>query len=888
MYRALVFLGASLVSVSPAHSEDFVTAQLTNSAGSTLSMAEAELKATRSICGEIRTEVPSVSTNIGSNGRIVLPSRGLGLWSLKVRIPGQPPIERLVKPFLDALDLGSLEVPEARPMSVVVRDIDGRSISGIKVRAEGQTSDGWRSAARTTDEKGVAVVGVLAGESWSVVIEGYDVGSQEQLGSDRIVVEARPKLRLKGVSEEILHIEGLLMDSATGRPLADGLIWVSGRPDCYIKSDSRGRFEMSLPKEVGEEPLQLLGMKEGYARGKFKAREWARGPVELRLQQRSGILQGVVEDPRGQPIPWAAIEGWGGRSTTSDSQGRFRLSALPEGRPGNLVIRADGFTPARRTITPSSHRNSTLTEVTLWPRRDVVGTVIGPDGHPVAEVTVRVHQELSQLQTTTTDDKGRFVLRSLAATPMRLILKRRGHAVTERRIDVTRGWGSFDVGSLQLPWELTLEGRVSDMTGAPIEGARIFVDREFQSFERKPDGEPSGEPSAVTDADGWFALRTLSAGLLELEFWKAGFGPERLEVLVSEDRELELQMKPARRLIVHVVDRGGAPLEGVDVELKADSSEVVFSGSREFAKTDSNGRVVIGSLSSPRVRLRAWKDGYGVGEASIEFTEGQEEAVATVTLFEECTLVGVVRDPQGNPVPNAQVGVKSASGREVLTGDVTDYAGRFNLPMLSPGLSRLRVSHEDFETESLTVDVLPDTENRVEVVLKSRGLAEVTGMVLEEGRWPRPGVGVELIEVGGGVPYEVHTNTNGVFRIETIPYGTYGVRILDHDFVAASTSRQVEITMPISKVRVSVVRPCSLEGLVTGATQVELRQLTIRASNSDTRSVRIPVDPWEGTFEHMLPPGEWRLVATLESTERTQQVDLFCESGARVLTELEF
>lgn len=99
-------------------------------------------------------------------------------------------------------------------------------------------------------------------------------------------------------------------------------------------------------------------------------------------------------------------------------------------------------------------------------------------------------------------------------------------------------------------------------------------------------------------------------------------------------------------------------------------------------------------------------------------------AFATVSLAQNSSLNGTVRDPQGAVVPGATVTLTGASGATRTA--VTDDLGRYSFLQVTPGTYRIRTEQTGFKVAELTdVRLVVDTPKTLDIPLELGDLSEV-------------------------------------------------------------------------------------------------------------------------------------------------------------------
>jgi hypothetical protein len=307
--------------------------------------------------GSFRLAVPA------GKGRITVVStppthRGTG-----PRAIGQPPDAGFAKPVEGASgeSIEGLDFVLARNAGLVVRAIDpeGKPVPGAEAR---RYALGPSPPAVLTDEAGIASVEGLdptAPTTIDLVHPGRGIGKRVEwpdLSAGPIDESGPLEVRL----EPLASLEGQALDES-GDPLAG--------PVLYLRSDIRAPEQLGVAVETLNTPgrdgsfrfdglvpggsyyVQIeAGGHAGQSSARSEARAGARESLEpFRLPVADRDLEGIVVDPRGQPVAGVSVglrqEGAStyDRAGTwfmdTDPTGRFALTDLPRGRARLMIYR---------------------------------------------------------------------------------------------------------------------------------------------------------------------------------------------------------------------------------------------------------------------------------------------------------------------------------------------------------------------------------------------------------------------------------------------------------------------------------------------------------------------------------------------------------------------
>jgi len=347
-------------------------------------------------------------------------------------------------------------------------------------------------------------------------------------------------------------------------------------------------------------------------------------------------------------------------SATTDSSGKARLRALPQGVLW-VLAEADGYArSSSQLIIEDEKRELSLS---LEPAHTLDVTVTDEQSQPIKQATVLVtgHDPLPFGALTGQDAIARF--QRLGKPPWTVKASAPGYeSVTRSGISGTTSVVLRRLGALIV--------RVERAAGGPAVDAQIMVAGATLWPAR----------SVRTDAHGAVLIRGLLAGSFDL---RATLGNEvsrtelGVELKRGEEREVVLRLEPGRFANIHVTDG-----EAEDAASVPDAAVVVAeSGLSSFPlqdRTDQDGRVRIGPIApGPATASASAKD--FVGGSTVAVPERQD-AELRIPLVRGATLIGRVVDIHDHVIAGASV--------EIVGTDET------GLPVAeTPALRALRSAH---------------------------------------------------------------------------------------------------------------------------------------------------------------------------------------------------
>jgi len=370
-------------------------------------------------------------------------------------------------------------------------------------------------------------------------------------------------------------------------------------------------------------------------------------------------------------------------------------------------------------------------------------------------------------------------------------------------------------------------GRVVDPVGNPVAGAMI-VPRVLGRWQilRENDASTGGlrplpYPLAVSGADGRFQLAGLPAGPEIVEARAAGFPPARsrqLPLPPGSHEEVVLKLARGTTLSLRVTDAQGQPLAGVQVGVHpagaaAGNPAGVLLGEgiegeplgepMASGMTNAGGRVTLRAVPVGECQLQLRHSGYVTRNLDhVKVPEGGAD-LGEVQMEPGITVSGTVKDPDGHPVPSAEVMATRTAESPIFNATVTaGEDGGFEIPDLeASGELYLQAQAKGFvPAPPLKVTLPPEGEVTVHVlrertlsgqVVESMSGAPVAGatVTLTAIRTMKvPGLGAARTFVGVG---HATTGAGGIFRIGGLAPGHLRMSIKAHGYQEAK--REIDI-----------------------------------------------------------------------------------------------
>jgi RNA polymerase sigma factor (sigma-70 family) len=526
----------------------------------------------------------------------------------------------------------------------------------------------------------------------------------------------------------------------------------------------------------------------------------------------------IVTADTGKPIPNVPIDyrGWSGKKFYGKQFKADRFGECDVDYPAGitelqLTTRQDGFADTQLLWRPASGEMIPTNYVAQidWPVA-ISGQVVDADGHPVAGAkvgwyhrddpgTLKVPQnhKFGWIQVAT-DENGKWRINRIAEEMIPLIFGRASHSNYVDSAVVFTGDRAVEkrlrAGTLvfKLGRAVTAKGVVTDESGNPVPGARIFVGQRGISNVRNEE----------TLGDGTFRINGCKPGEQAVTADAGGFAATTVKANLGENAEpIHLVLKPGKILRLRVVDSSGNPISGAYVghdnfapgPIGRDGKEPVQF---EFhSTTGKEGLVVLSNAPDAELTFNAQAAGYVRGEPITVRPDGEEHVI---TLPNALVVHGKVTDAgtgrgvakfrvaQGYPTTNPATGENSVRwssiGRFWLDFSGGIYSHSFEEPVISgmknPGyvLKFIAEGYKPFITRVIGPD---EGDVKLNVTLQ-RAVATTVTVYKPDGSVARsadiglvsPGARIEIIQ--GGISSQniqsggsvLRTDANGTFAFQ--------------------------------------------------------------------------------------------------------------------------
>ncbi len=434
---------------------------------------------------------------------------------------------------------------------------------------------------------------------------------------------------------------------------------------------------------------------------------------------------------------------------------------------------------------------------------------------------------------------------------------RMAHAEREARVFATSPGYFTDMAregsravTFHLPPRLSAGGIVVDEAGRPVAGARIKA---------SPKDGPRAYRTAVawgsggfarSAASGRFKLASLAAGVAyELRAEREGFAPSRAEMPARQRGvpapDLRIVLHPGRTAFGMVIDGRRRPVAGAAVSLQPTLPADLLARARALrnpeqipATTGASGRFEVKHLPAGAFDLTVRARGFApITVPALAIPEGKGTTdLGTVQLAPGGAVHGVVVDPQGEPIADAEVraagadrdGMSLRGGRPGDAGTasaVTADDGSFTLEDLAPGVALdVTATHPGYGPGGAPGVAVP-SGTPVRIVLQP--VSRVSGHVLGPDGKPVAGASVALNEsprrLGGAffqMPsrrlHEGMTDDEGAFSFPDVAPGSFQMSASAPGHQRAELrGLEVKAGQDLSGIAIQLPAGATVEGQVT-------------------------------------------------------------------------
>ena len=277
------------------------------------------------------------------------------------------------------------------------------------------------------------------------------------------------------------------------------------------------------------------------------------------------LIEGVVLDPKGAPIPAARIEAFGRRSSTRpvesctcDGRGRFRIAVPEEGRYTLLARDSRQGQDTRRLLSRDCKTLSGEENVRIQLVRGSAGEIHALlTGSLEIEVPARVLVHVKPIDgqpgfhaRLVDCPQGRMKLLAVPPGDYQLVLFVKG-LVLNSPVARVRDRQITDLGRIYLRPLGRISGVITDGQGRPLEGVGVFPGRGYNYQRGRAWSLGSLRPSTKTDAQGRFRTSGFRKPWTPVAFAVDGHAPIEVHLTSADQAStLRLRMEASATLVI--------------------------------------------------------------------------------------------------------------------------------------------------------------------------------------------------------------------------------------------------------------------------------------------------------------------------------------------------
>lgn len=597
--------------------------------------------------------------------------------------------------------------------------------------------------------------------------------------------------------EKGCKVEGSVVDISNGQPV--GGVKIITRDGDSTQSGDDGKWSMILHKGGHT----ITAIRDGYwwPIMHFNA---SGDTVNVKVEIKpGGTIKGRVVDEKGQPIAhaWIGTENSGSfrcHGTRTDAEGRFTLQGQDPDSKLSISASADGYDRQYdQPVTFPAAQKEAQVDLTLFKTkvRTFSGRVTRMDGTPVEDAKVAYGESPNMVDYVfvKTDKDGKYTLINANFRKNILHVKCPGLAPIYKVVEADK--------DVQLDFQMkpghTIEGRVEDENGNPIEEASLLVSMEIKE-DVVLDSMYDLLQKPTTGKDGKFKLHSLPDGAVYVYVYAKGYEELRNERLKVDRKDYTLVLrKTVLGQICGTVLResDGKPMTEFNVRLdfsrKVRNTSGITPGLHreglDFQKTD-------GKFSIKGLKV---KEGYKIDITAPGYMMVSVDPVMVKPVSENACKDVVVRlrpaSPYEGSITEAGTG-KPIKGVLVTAWDTSPFGPNLSFRWDMSNTSLKSVSTRTDAGGKFRFDSMPFSSGALQ--LEKQGFARtlirdvkfssplqanlgkaatITGSIADEQGKVQPGVWLNVWLQDLELEFKPQINPNGSFKLEDLPPGEYMV-----------------------------------------------------------------------------------------------------------------
>jgi hypothetical protein len=579
----------------------------------------------------------------------------------------------------------------------------------------------------------------------------------------------------------------------------------------------------------------------------------------------SGLVTGTVKRDNGDVVSFGTVTINGGAltqsaSTSIASDGTYSFAGIPAGSYTLTATlpNSEGSALTATTSTTVVLDQTSTADITFAPTGGVSGTVRRTNGQAVVNIPVQLHGQnpdgsnLSRQIQTDTAGTYTFLDVPVVAVSIETVDSATNTAASVKLNITPNVVASQD---LTLVAGGTVTGLITNQNGQPVPGAQVTVIGNNGTF------------SATSGSDGRYSVDHVAPGSVSVQVRDpiSGFAGRSSGSIsfAGQVLTLNIQLVPFGT-VTGTVFRfdGSTAVVGAQVTL--------FGGNGGTTVTDALGHyqfdfVPLGSftvdVTDPVTGDR--------GRTSNQVSANGELRTVNVILNGVGSLAVTVKDAAGNLITSAHITVFEQNQFGIVLTGTTQSDGTFTFTNVLAG--NFFVTATDPVTQlsgSLSSVVTAGVANSVTVQLQPAG--SVLGRVLSaDGITPLANV---LVQIFGPVFRQVNTASDGSFRFDALPLGSYTLQSFDSAgrLRARNTGISVANNGDVITSNLVFVGLGTVQGIITNpdGTLASGVSITLRSANSQVGGFLTTTSNSVGAYSiNAVPVGSFTLTASVPARQ---------------------
>ncbi len=466
---------------------------------------------------------------------------------------------------------------------------------------------------------------------------------------------------------------GNLTEVGTGRPLGDTTVrlrslatdneyltvsWYDGR--IVFRDLPAGTYEVNVHGRFANPSQITIG---------------ANGTISLQAAPGAAIAGRVSADPEGTPVAGALVTVEIPQEdrvfeAVTDELGAFTLTGLAPGLT-RINIRAEGLPMPETVYITTASGVTTELAWRLEEGGEISGSVVGPNGLPLANATVAAScLDLSSQLSTETDASGNYQLTGLMAGNYTVSADATGFGGSQITGVVVKSASVTSNQTISLTHAGQISGSVlSSVDGAPVADAVVTI----------ISTELLAEP-ALTSGNGTFSISDLAPGALRLHVSAQGFLSELKDVTITANQtsSFSVSLAQAGSIAGQVTSPAGEVFGGLSAIL------ILPDGTTRWTETSSAGAFEFTSLpmGSYSIEIRT-ADSVLLSRQSVTLGDSSKSATVPINVaFAE--LAGSIFLADGlSPAADCQVSL--LKNGTVVAESTTGANGTYSFLVMQDG-----------------------------------------------------------------------------------------------------------------------------------------------------------------------------------------------------------